>query len=203
MVSYTLSKSDNNWQGATSTGNITDFYNPGLDWGPTNTDRRHALVLSGAVVLPYDITLGSVWTWRSTMPFNAQAGVDLNGDGSTRDGQHTDYVPGTTRNLGNRDNARLVKLVNAWRATNGLNPISADQFDTNTYNRWDVRVSKAIPFAGNRKLELIVQVFNVLGTDNLLPVGGEFATNALGDSFGRILDAQARQQAELAVRVTW
>jgi Carboxypeptidase regulatory-like domain/TonB dependent receptor-like, beta-barrel len=203
MMSYTLAKSDNNWQGATSTGNITDFYSPGLDWGPANNDRRHALVLSGAVVLPYDITLGSVWTWRSTMPFSANAGVDLNGDGSTRDGQHTDYVPGTTRNIGNRDNDRVVRLVNAWRATNGLQPISAFQFDTNTYNRWDVRVSKAIPLGGSRRLELIGQVFNVLGTDILLPVGGEFVLNALSDSFGRILEAQPRQQAELAVRVVW
>jgi hypothetical protein len=105
--------------------------------------------------------------------------------------------------MGNRDNARLEKLVNAWRAVNGLQPISASQFDTNAYGRWDVRVSKAIPFGGSRRLELIGQVFNVLGSDILLPVGGEFATNALGDSFGRILEAQARQQAELAVRVVW
>ena len=53
---------------------------------------------SGSVLLPYDINLGGVWTLRSTMPFSARAGRDLNGDGVAT----TDYVPGTTRNQGNR-----------------------------------------------------------------------------------------------------
>jgi hypothetical protein len=97
----------------------------------------------------------------------------------------------------------MLELVNAWRATNGLGSVSADQIDNNRYNRLDVRGSKSFPLAGTRKLELIGQVFNVLGTDNLLPVGGGWVTNALSASFGRILSAQPRQQAELAVRVTW
>lgn len=198
MVSYTLSKHDNNWQGATSTGTITDFYNPGLDWGPANNDRRHALVVSGAVLLPYEVTLGAVWTLRSSMPFTARAGRDLNADGA-----NTDYVPGTTKNMGNRDNARLLELVNAWRAANGRGPIPADQLDGNRYNRLDVRASKTLALGGSRRLELIGQVFNVLGTTNLLPVGGGWVTNALSDSFGKILTAQPSRQAELAVRLVW
>jgi hypothetical protein len=41
-------------------------------------------------------------------------------------------------------------------------------------------------------------VFNLFGTDNL---EAAWNTNALSDSFGRILQAFNRQQAELAVRV--
>ena len=97
---------------ATATAQITDILNPGLDQGPADVDRRHALVASGAFLLPDDVTLGAVWALRSSMPFSALAGRDLNGDGS-----NTDYVPGTTRNQGNRD--LDLALVNAWRASNG------------------------------------------------------------------------------------
>lgn len=198
MLSYTLSKHDNNWQGATSTGNITDFYNPRLDWGPANNDRRHALVASGAVLLPYDITFGVVWTVRSSMPFSARAGRDLNADGA-----NTDYVPGTTKNMGNRENARMLELVNAWREANGRRPISAAQIDSNRFNRLDVKAVKAFELASGRRLELIGQVFNLLGTENLLALGSGWVVNALSDSFGKILTAQPGRQAELAVRVVW
>ena len=194
MLSYTLSKQDNDWTGTSGNGYgaLTDIFNPGLDHGPADVDRRHGLVASGAVLLPYDVTLGAVWAVRSTMPFSALAGRDLN-----RDGANTDYVPGTTRNQGNRN--LDLGAVNAWRAVNGLGPVAADQIDTNRFNRFDVRVSKALPF-GTRRLEFIAQVFNIFGTDNLGGVGTGWVTNALSDSFGRILSAQPRQQGELAIR---
>jgi hypothetical protein len=52
---------------------------------------------------------------------------------------------------------------------------------------------------------VIAQVFNLLGTDNLLASGGVggYVTNALSDSFGKILQAGNRQQAEFAVRLAW
>ena len=175
---------------------MTDALNPGLDEGPGDNDRRHSLVGSGSVFLPHDVTLAAVWTLRSARPFSALAGKDLNNDGS-----NTDFVPGTSRNQGNRD--LDLGLVNAWRAQNGLGPIATSQIDSDRYNRLDIRVSKAVVF-GSRRVELIGQVFNVLGTDNLSAIGaGTQVTNALSDSFGRILTAQPRQQAELAARFAW
>jgi hypothetical protein len=194
-LSYTLSKQDNAWTGTSGNGygQITDALDKGLDQGPADVDRRHAFVASGAFLLPGQITLGAVWALRTTMPFSALAGKDLNGDGS-----NSDYVPGTTRNQGNR--GLDLNLVNAWRAVNGLGPVSADQIDDNRYSRVDLRLSKTIQLGRNRKVELIGQVFNVLGSDNLGGVGSGWTTNALSDSFGRILTALPRQQGELAVR---
>ena len=193
MLSYTLAKETN--QGPT--GTITDFYNPGLDRGPGSGDRRHSFVASGSVLLPYDINVGGVWTLRSTMPFSARAGRDLNSDGAT-----TDFVPGTTRNQGNRgDNDAFLAAVNAFRAQNGRAPIAASQLATNEYNRFDVRASKAVTM-GNRRVEFIAQVFNLFGRDNL-GIAGTWQENALSDAFGRILEVQPRQQAELAVRFTF
>jgi hypothetical protein len=93
--------------------------------------------------------------------------------------------------------------VNAWRAENKLAPVSEDQIDKDNYNRLDIRASKAIVFGGRRRLELIGQLFNLFGTDNLGGVGSAQVSSALSDSFGRILTAQPRQQAELAVRFAW
>jgi hypothetical protein len=191
LVSYTLSSCmDNNTT-------ITDANNPGNDWGPCATDRRNTLVTSGSIFLPAGFTLGGVWTLRSAMPFSAIAGKDLNNDGYV-----TDFVPGTTRDQGNR-NLDLA-LVNAWRAENGLGPIAAAQIASNRYNSLDVRLSRQFRI-GSNKVILLAQVFNVLGSNNLLASGGVggYVTNALSNSFGEILTAGNRQQAELAVRYVW
>jgi hypothetical protein len=132
------------------------------------------------------------------MPFSARAGRDLNNDGAAA----TDYVPGTTRNMGNRQTGEMLTAVNAWRAANGRAPIAEDQLDTNAHNRLDVRASKAVALGG-RRVEFIAQVFNLLGRDNLGLIEAGWQENALSDSFGQILTVQPRQQAEVAVRFTF
>jgi hypothetical protein len=202
LLSYTLSKADNFGMGTQPQS--TDFYNRGLDWGPASADRRHAFVASGSMLFKYDINVGAVWTLRSTMPFSARAGVDLNRDGVTVNDLPTDYVPGTTRDVFNRgNNTALLSLVNAWRAQNGRAPIAASQIDTNDFNQLDVRVGKTIRIGADRKLELIAQVFNLLGRDNLGGIEQRWTENALSDVFGRFLNVLPRQRAELAVRFGW
>ena len=192
-VSYTLGKVEDNSFGNTSTGAITDADRPELDEGYGNADRRHALVASGAVLLPGDVTLGGVWTLRTNRPFSARAGRDLNVDGA-----NTDYVPGTHKGQGSRD--LDFGLINAWRAQNNLGPISEDQIDSDDFNRFDFRASKSFSVGGDRSLELIAQVFNLFGRTNLGGIGVGRQLNALSNAFGQILGAQPRQEAELAVR---
>ena len=203
QISYTLAKQEASYASGDSVGiaqggTITDLYNPGLDDGTTNNDRRHAVVVSGAVQAPRDIVVGLIWNFRTTSPFSAKAGVDVNADGA-----NTDYVPGTRKNMGNRDNGPMMQAVNAYRATLNLAPIPESQVDKNTFFRLDMRVTKAVNVGGGRKVEAIVQVFNLLGRTNLGGVGSQFVTNARSASFGRILTAQARQQGEVALKFTW
>jgi hypothetical protein len=202
-ASYTLARVRDNSFGATSTGTVTDFYHPEWDSGYGNADRRHTFVGSGAYLLPGDVTLGMVWTLRSTAPFSSRAGRDLNGDGQNVDGQPTDYVPGTVKGMGNRDNAAMLVAVNAYRAANGLGPISESSLSKNDYNRVDIRASKAITLGGRRRLEVIGQVFNLFGRTNLGGIGTSFNTNALSPTFGQLTTAQPRQQGEVAVRFTF
>ena len=95
-----------------------------------STSSSRAVRASGSFLLPGTVTLGAVFSARSTMPFSAIAGVDLNGDAAI-----TDYVPGTTRNVFNRgNNTQSLALVNAYRATTGLAP-SGVRFDGHSSRR--------------------------------------------------------------------
>jgi hypothetical protein len=93
----------------------------------------------------------------------------------------------------------MMAAVNAYRALNGLGPITLIN-NTNEYNRVDVRASKAISLSANRRLELVAQVFNLFGRNNLGGIGSSFVTNALSNTFGQLTTAQPRQQMELAAR---
>jgi hypothetical protein len=191
MVSYTYTNSVDNAPLARYIDAFTSF-----DVGPSNGERRHAVVASGSFLLPWDLTLGVVWTGRSQLPWSAAAGKDLN-----RDGFSSDLVPNTTRNSGSRD--LNLGAVNAWRALNGLGPISASLIGSSRINIMDARLSKAFNFSG-RKVELLAQAFNLLNTKNLqAQFGSGRIGNSLSPLFGSILSARPNRQGELALRVTW
>ncbi len=206
MISYTLMDTEglvNNNNGGTQS-TVTHGEDINRDLGPNNNDRRHTLVGSGAVLLPWDVNLSGVVTFRSTMPFSALAGIDVNGDAN-----NTDYVAGTTRNMFNRgNNAEALALVNAWRASRpptalnprGLAPIDESQIDTNEFFSVDLRVTKAFPLGQRQRVEVIGQVFNLLNRTNLLPV---WTANALSNVFGTISSASNMRQAEVAIRYAW
>jgi hypothetical protein len=196
LVSYTLSGSNGNVNNSGGTQSVvTDSAHINYDEGPNNSDRLHTLVASGSFLLPANVTIGGVFSYRSTMPFSAIAGVDINGDGNV-----TDYVPGTTRNVFNRgDDAAMLTAVNAWRAVNNLGPISP-AFSTNEFVSFDLRASKAITLTSGRRVELIGQVFNLFNRKNIL---GAWTTNALSPAFGTSVSAAPMRQAEIAARFTF
>lgn len=195
-ISYTLASTEGNVSSSSFSSTITDSQHPEYDRGPNNSDRRHALVASGSVLLPHDVMLGAVFAARSAMPFSAIAGVDLNGDAAI-----TDYVPGTTRNVFNRgDDTQAMAQVNAYRATAGLAPLAVSQINTNEYYSLDVRASKSIPIGAGRKVEVIGQIFNLLNRTNLLAL---WMTNVRSNAFGTSVSAANMRQAEVAVRFSF
>jgi len=193
LVSYTRDWTTN------SVDNIADYYHPELDTGPSG--RKHSVVASGTARLPFDLTFGAVWTVRTALPYSAAAGVDLTGTGVALASE----VPGTTRNMAGRDSAgtaKMLELVNAWRAAyRNLAPIPASQIQSSSFNRLDFRVSRALTVSSGRSVDLVAQIFNVFGRDNLIGgTGGTFVNNALSDSFGRYTVAGPRQEAEVGIQ---
>jgi len=191
QVAYTLSKQDTDFA-------WTDAYVHTQDVGPSASDRRHQLVMSSGIQLPKDVVTGVIFSYRTPTPFTPSAGIDLNNDGSTNDA-----VPGTHRGIGNRENAAMLTAVNAYRVSRGLAPIPESQIDTNQLRRTDVRVTKGFAIGGTRKIELVGQVFNIFGQDNLGGIGSSQSNNATASTFGQIVSAQPRQQGEIAVRFLW
>ena len=196
-VSYTLAKNDDDSPEAQT----TTAANPGLDWGPANADRRHNLVTSGIVFLPAKFTLGALWTVRSSLPFSAFSST-TDADGIRQ------YVPGTSRNEGNRDLS--LDLVNAYRGTLGLAALPSTNIGSSRLNSFDVRLTRPFTLKGEKKLELGVQVFDLFGTENLgVPsgqmTGGGNGTIASTSSFGRILGVlnNALQVAELSAKIVF
>ena len=190
-VAYTLASArDDNPQ-----FNITNYSDPNLDWGPSNVDRRNSIVASGTVNLPWNFILGMIWTARSSVPFSALAAT-FNADGTQQ------YVLGTSRNQGNR-NLDLA-AVNAYRATLGLSPVTASMIDGNPYNSFDIHLSRSFFVRQERHLEVIAQVFNLFGHENLAGVSAGtsgYVTNAASPTgFGTLNSAGNLQQAELAAR---
>lgn len=190
-VSYTLSSArDDNPQ-----FQVTDYANVNLDWGPSGVDRRNALVSSGTVDLPLKLTLGAIWTAKSSAPFSALAAT-FNPDGTQQ------YVPGTSRNQGNRD--LNLSAVNTYRTSLGLAPVTASTLNKNPYDTFDVHLSRKFMIGEHRYIEAIGQCFNVFGHQNLLGVSAGtsgYNTNAASPTgFGTIGAAGNLQQAELAAR---
>ena len=200
LVSYTLAGSNGLINSSSTSATIVDSTNLASDIGPNNNDRRNTLVASGTVQAPFGIMLAEVFTYRSTMPFSAVAGLDLNGDSAI-----TDYVPGTTRNVFNRGNNQAdLDLVNAWRALNHLGPIPLSQINSNEYYNLDLRASKSFAIGGGKKVELSANIFNALNRTNLLfNVNSSIVTNALASNFGQITSAYNKRQAQLGLRFTF
>jgi hypothetical protein len=193
LISYTLASTRGTVNNIGPSSTVTDSAHLNYDLGPNNSDRRNTLVASGSFLLPADITLGAIFSARSTMPFSAVAGIDLNGDANI-----TDYVPGTTRNVFNRGNdTAMLAAVNAYRAAANLPALSESRISTNEYYGLDVRASKSIPLSSSRRVELIGQVLNLLNRTNLLAA---WQQNALSPAFGVSSSAANMRQAELAIR---
>lgn len=191
-LSYTLAKQRDNYN---NSGTWTDYNYPLEDQGQAAMDRRNMLVASGYTKLPWGVTVGGIYTVRSSLPLVAFTGTDDNNDGSI-----TDYVPGSTKNLHSK--TTLLNEVNNWRVnTKHLSAVPASQIQSSFYNQLDVHINKNVHLHDGLSLQLIGQLFNVFGTDNFGGVGSSQQTNASSSSFGTISSALPRQQGEVAVRV--
>ena len=88
LVSYTLAKSDSTelWtRGTQESGWEAGFPGYTKVTHPGGTDRRHRLVSSAIIVLPFDIRLSTIMDYRSPLPVLVTSGTNLNGDGYSGD----------------------------------------------------------------------------------------------------------------------
>jgi hypothetical protein len=164
------------------------------DWYSAQADRRHRLVASGIVQLPYEIQLSAIMDLRSSLPFEVNTGTDVNSDTYTND-----LAPGTAF----REGCRSLNLdaANAYRVLSGFPAVAESGIECPGFANFDLRGSKFFTLSGGQRFELIVQALNLFNRTNLnVPIG-----NLRSSSFGQSTDVLPNinapsRQIEVAVR---
>jgi hypothetical protein len=155
---YTYSRSYDNTDGPLALP--ADSRNLGPEWGRSDTDMRHRLVLSGTSDLPKSFRLGLMFVANSGPPFNIMTGTDNNHDGVAND-----RPAGVTRNTGDapgfiQTDIRFTKVFNFYKS--GLD-----------------EDGDIIAF---RKMELSIDAFNLFNHTNLTNIIGDISSPRFGQA---------------------
>ena len=86
QLSYTLADAkDDLAVGGDYNSRPNDSLDMDAEWGPSLNDIRHTIAANAVVQLPWGFSTGGIFLAYSGRPYTAQAGSDLNGDGSDND----------------------------------------------------------------------------------------------------------------------
>jgi outer membrane receptor protein involved in Fe transport len=135
---------------------VENQINPAADYGRSDTDLRHRLVLSPvyewgqikwssntvARALFSDYTFSTIAQFQSGSPYSALVGGDPNNDGN----RSNDRLPGTVRN----------------------------QFSSPAVYQFDVRLTRAIRIGERMRIRLIGEAFNLFNRSNVATVNNIF-----------------------------
>ena len=167
-ASYTLSKAFNyaNDDQIPFANGPVNPNNLQLEYAPTPNDQRHRFTLAGVFDLPLGFRLAPIWTVASGVPMDI-----LLPDGSSR-------IPILQRNAGGRlfhkaaELNAFIKEINSGGGVNGqpLPLVRDDARFNDSFNSFDLRVSKVINLGERAKIEPTVEVFNLFNVTNVLGV---------------------------------
>ena len=133
LASYTLSKSeDDSFQNV-----YGDRYGFFKEQYPGQADRRHRLVVSGIVQMPWDLQVSAIGDFRSSLPMNPTSSIDINADGYA-----IDLPAGVTRFSGCRD--LNLGAINAFRQ--GRNLPAVNDVACPGFANVDLRLPKSFAF---------------------------------------------------------
>lgn len=195
LASYTLSQAKD----AAFTSAAPGAYGFTKVKRPATADRRHRLVVSGIVALPWQIQVSAIGDFRSSLPFAPSSSVDLNADGYTGDLPAGVVVGSGCRGLD-------LAAVNAFRTGRNLTPVT--EVSCPGFANVDFRFSKFFAFGRSHRVEFIAQLFNVFNRANYATPGTN--VGAGNDLSGRPLFGQSTsllaninapsRQVEVAIR---
>jgi hypothetical protein len=167
-AAYTLSKAfnyANDDQIPFSNGPV-DPTNLQLEYGPTPNDQRQRFAFAGVFRAPLGLSLSPIWTVASGVPVDI-----LLPDGSAR-------LPGLQRNAGGRlfhTASELNEYISRLNAAGGVGGqllplVSTDARFNDSFNSFDLRVSRPIKLGERVSVEPIAEVFNLFNVTNVLGV---------------------------------
>ena len=136
--------------------------------GYNTTDQRHNLTIAASFVLPGDVQISGILKLISGSPLKVQAGVDLDGDTAVAN----DRPVGVPITVGREDVEESLTAINAFRTSRGLQPIDAALLRLDAYRTLDARVTKSFRLGRSRRLELLIEGFNLTNRVNYRPPAG-------------------------------
>ncbi|MFL6283433.1 MAG: TonB-dependent receptor domain-containing protein [Pyrinomonadaceae bacterium] len=167
-ASYTLSKAFNyaNDDQIPFSNGPADPTNLQLEYGPTPNDQRQRFTFAGVFDAPLGFRLAPLWTVASGVPMDI-----LLPDGSAR-------VPTLQRNAGGRlfrSAAELNAFITRLNAAGGVGGqllplVSPDARFNDSFNSFDLRLSRPIKLGEHVRVEPIAEVFNLFNVTNVLGV---------------------------------
>jgi len=183
-VSYTLSKSMNDLGEAFFSSPI-DPTDVRRDWGRSDDDQRHRLVVSGTVSA-HDFQLGGLLQYYSSLPFNITSGVaSLQG---TTGRPFADGAPSTP----NFD-VRAVSFIPRNAGTG------------NDFFSLTLRATRSFRVRNGARVEALVEVFNLTNRVNNLTRNTNFGSGAYpaspSSTFNQITAVGDSRALQLGVRV--
>ncbi len=194
QVSYTYAKaiSDNtNDNASTNTDPWNTFGND--DRGLDENDRRHAFSLSVIAPLPWGIQLATIVSLRNGNPWDVTAGVDLD-----RDGNNQDRPAGLVKNSGGREDEGNLAIINAFRQSRNLSPITMEQLARTSGDRLvDLRGSKQFVLGSRLRLDVFLEAYNLLNTVNYENPSGAITSG----SFAAYTTARDARQIQWGARI--
>jgi hypothetical protein len=167
QVSYTLSRSY--LDGVDFFTTMRGTQRTPHERGYNPSDQRHNLTMAGTLTLPWSTQLSGILKLISGSPVKVQSGLDLDGDASPI-GDLPNGIPIT---VGRERVDESLAAINAYRATLGFAAIDRSLLALDPYRSLDLRVMKSLAMGGSRRLELLIEGFNVTNHVNFRPpVGG-------------------------------
>lgn len=167
-ASYTLSKAFNyaNDDQIPFSNGPTDSNNLQLEYAPTTNDQHHRITFAGVIDAPYGFHIAPLFTVASGVPMDI-----LLPDGSSR-------IPALQRNAGGRlfhTGSQLNNFIRQINAAGGvagqpLPLVREDARFSDSFNSFDLRISKAFKFKERVSIEPIAEVFNLFNVTNVLGV---------------------------------
>jgi hypothetical protein len=153
-------------------------------WGPSDTDFRHKLVVSGSIPMRWGVQLGGRYVGSSGLPFSAVVNGDINGDEATSNDLAFVFDPNDPSTPASIA-ASMKKVLDNPRNVardylrDNLGRIASRNGARAPWNeRIDARLSKSFNTTRGQSAELGLDVFNVAnllnhnwGAQYALPVG--------------------------------
>jgi outer membrane receptor protein involved in Fe transport len=134
------------------------------EFGPSTTDERHHVTISGIVDLPMGFQFAPILQFGSARPYNPDNSANtLNTGGGTAPAvvvpkdNPRDFLAFS----GNDAGARVCYYITQQCTVNNYDPVRGDPFF-----QLDLRLAKAFKFGERMRLELIAQAFNLTNRAN-------------------------------------